>query len=329
MPKDLISKLKDSKLVGRSGSGFPTGLKWELVKKASLPSGGKKYIVCNAAEGEPDIFKDKFILEKYPEEVVNGIKLALKTVGAKSAYIYLNPEYYKKIEPALKKIIGKSPIIVFKKPLPKYIGGEETAVIEVIEGKRMEPRVRPPYVTEVGLFDCPTIVNNVETFYYVSKIAKDKYEKTRFYSITGDIKNKGVYELPEKSSIEKILNESSNYPDFDFFVQVGGGACGEILLPKELKGSVCGSGSIIVFNRKKTNVMALMKKWAKFFHEGNCDKCAPFREGAYRISEMLKTGKIDKKILDDLFFVLEKTSFCSLGKGIPTPFRDAINKLLK
>jgi len=220
------------------------------------------------------------------------------------------------------------PVVFFKKTAG-YLAGEETSVCEVIEGQRPEPRIKPPFPVQTGLWGYPTLINNVETFYYVAKIAKNQYKNTRFYSISGEVKNKGVYELPVNWPIEKILKETKNYPDFDFFLQAGGGASGEILLPQELKQSVFGQGAIIVFNRKKTDPLSLMKKWVDFFLQENCDKCVPCREGVYRLAEMLEKGKIDKKLLADLTFVLKETSFCGLGKIVMTPFNSLINKLCK
>ncbi|MGB2762649.1 MAG: NADH-ubiquinone oxidoreductase-F iron-sulfur binding region domain-containing protein [Minisyncoccales bacterium] len=320
---NIINKLKKHNLLGRSGSGFPTSLKWEMVKNIKAK---KKYIICNAAEGEPDVFKDGFILENYPEEAINGIKIALKTIDNSSAYIYLRKDYYQRFKKILDKLIKGYPITLFQKK-GGYLAGEETCVCEVIEGKKPEPRIKPPFPTEKGLFSCPTLINNLETFYCVSKIAKNEYKKTRFYCISGDVKNKGVYELPEDWPIRKILKETKNLPGFDFFVQAGGGAAGEILLSNELNQKIKGIGGIIVFDRKKTNTLALMNKWAGFFHSENCDKCVPCREGIYRIKEMLKTGKINQGLMDDLIFILEETSFCSLGKGAAIPFKGLIKKL--
>ena len=324
--KNIISELKKYNLLGRSGSCFPVALKWESVKNIRAK---EKYIVCNASEGEPGVFKDGFILKNYPDEVVEGIKIALKTVKNSSAFIYLKKDYYERFKKRLQKSAKGFPIKIVKKKSVRYIAGEESSVCEAIEGKIPEPRIKPPFVSQVGLFSMPTLVNNVETFYWVAKIAKGQYKNHRFYSISGDVKNKGVFELPENWTIEKILKETKNFPKFDFFVKVGGGACGEILLPKELKKPASGAGAIIVFNRKKTNLISLMKGWAQFFNNGNCDKCTPCREGVYRMNEMLKKGKINKELLEDILFVLEKTSFCSLGKGIPETFKGVINKLIK
>ena len=189
-----------------------------------------------------------------------------------------------------------------------------------------EPRLKPPYPAQAGLWNYPTLINNVETFYRVAQIAEDTYQKMRFYSIAGDTENPGTYELPENYTIKQILQETGNLPDVDFFVQ-SGGISGEILLSDELDQQVKGIGGIVVYDREKTDLIALMKKWIKFFMAENCDKCTPCREGVYRIDEMLKKGELNKEIMDDFLFVLEQTSFCSLGRGVAVPFRSLINKM--
>lgn len=322
--EDIIEKLKKANLLGRGGANFPVGLKWEMVKKAKAD---KKYVICNGSEGEPLVFKDKYILENEPEEVVSGIKIALKTFKNSFAYIYLNKDYYDNFKEKLENLIKGLDIKLFKKP-DGYICGEETTILNVIEGKRHEPRNKPPFPTQSGLWGFPTLVNNVETFYWVSKIEKGEYKGTRFYSIEGEAKNKGVFELNEKLTVKEILEKTKNTPEFDFFVQAGGGAGGEILLPKELDRLVKGAGSIIIYNRQKTDLFSLMKNWADFFMQGNCDRCVPCREGVYRLREMLEKGKIDKKLLEDIFLVMENTSFCPLGKMAVTPFRSLIDKMI-
>jgi NADH:ubiquinone oxidoreductase subunit F (NADH-binding) len=321
---EIIKVLKESGLTGRSGSGFPTGLKWEMVKKSK---GEKKYIICNASEGEPRVFKDKFILENYAKEVINGIKIALETFDNSEAIIYINKEYYPLFKTKLLKLSKGLPITLFKKG-PGYIAGEETTIFERIEGKRAEPRKKPPYPPKKGLYGMPTLINNVETFYYVSKISKGEYKGTRFFSIDGDIKNPGVYEFPINLSVKKILEETGNYPKSEFFIQIGGGACGEILLEKELKNKPCGSASIIIFDKKKTNPISLMKEWANFYMKGNCNKCVPCREGGYRILEALNEKEINWERINEMLFVLEETSFCPLGKGMVPPFSSLIKKIV-
>ena len=322
---NIIPKLKESNLLGRGGAGFPTWLKWDLVKKAQ---GDKKYVICNASEGEPCVFKDKYIIENYPEELINGIVLAMEEVGASEAYIYLNKDYYSKYGKKLKKIIGKKKINLFKKT-GGYIGGEESALCESIEGKRVEPRFKPPYLAEKGLFGCPTLVNNVETFYYASKIDKGEYNQTRFYSVNGDVSNPGVYELEHSLTMEEVLKKTENYPSFDFYVQAGGGASGEIFLREELKIPCTGAGSITVYNKLKTDPFKLMETWVEFFAYGNCDKCLPCREGTYRLREMIKGRKLDREMLSEILFSLSESSFCALGRGVPIPFRSFLKKVME
>lgn len=323
--ESVINKINNCKLLGRSGSCFPTGLKWEMVKNYRAD---KKYVICNASEGEPGTFKDGFLLKNYPEKVMEGIKIALETIDNSSAYIYLRKDYFKEFGKKLESLFKDSPITLFEKK-GGYLAGEETVICEVIEGRRPEPRLKPPFPAEAGLWGCPTLINNVETFYAVAKIKDGSYEKKRFYSISGDVSKGGVYELPEDWSVREVLKETGNLPDFDFFVQVGGGIAGEILLPNELNCQIKGMATIIVFDAKKTEPFVLMKEWTDFFMKENCDKCTPCREGAFRINELVEKKEINKEILNDLFFVLESSSFCPLGRGMATPFRSLINKIIK
>jgi len=323
--KNIIYKLKEAGLLGRSGSCFPVGLKWEMVKNYKST---EKYIICNASEGEPGTFKDGFLLKNHPEKVIEGIKIALETIDNSSAYVYLRKDYLKEFGKKLKTLFQNLPITLFEKK-GGYLSGEETVICEVIEGRKPEPRLKPPFPAEAGLWGRPTLINNVETFYAVAKINEGSYEKKRFYSISGDISKGGVYEMPEDWSVRKVLKETGNLPVFDFFVQVGGGAIGEILLSEELDCEIKGMATIIVFDVKKTEPFALMKKWADFYLKENCDKCTPCREGAFRINELVEGKRMNDKILEDLFFVLENTSFCPLGKGMVTPFRSLVDKLLK
>jgi len=322
---NAIKELKKYNILGRSGSCFPAALKWEIVKKQKAD---KKYIICNGSEGEPKNLKDKYILENYSEYVVEGVKTALRTIDKSEAFIYLKKDYYKKFRRKLKRLSRKYPITIFEKK-GGYLAGEETAICEVIEGKRPEPRIKPPFPAQAGLWGRPTLVNNLETFYCAGKIIQKEYSDERFYTIAGDAENKGVFKLSRNDTIERILKKTNNYPNFDFFVQAGGGAMGEILLPKELNKKINGIGSIVVFNKKKTDSFKLMKEWINFFLRENCDKCTPCREGIYRINEIVSSKKLDKKTLKDIFFVLQKTSLCPLGENAFKPFETLIKKVVK
>ncbi|HOU45667.1 MAG TPA: NADH-ubiquinone oxidoreductase-F iron-sulfur binding region domain-containing protein [Candidatus Pacearchaeota archaeon] len=324
MHEQIIDKLKDSGLLGRGGACFPTWKKWESVKNAQ---GSEKYIVCNASEGELKTYKDKYILENYTKELVYGINVALEFFLAKEAYIYLKREYYDELKEKIQKAIGDLPIKIFKKT-GGYIAGEETVALNAIEGTILHPRFKPPFPNESGLFSCPTLINNVETFWAIAQIAQDKYENDRFYSIQGDVLHPGVYKLKESYSIQDILKETKNYPNKDFFVQAGGGSSGSVLLPSELNQGIKGIGSIIVYDKAKTDLFELMFTWADFFHNGNCDKCVPCREGLARAYDLLKDRRVTFDELKDIFYVMDETSFCPLGKVASRPFRDVFKKLL-
>jgi NADH:ubiquinone oxidoreductase subunit F (NADH-binding) len=325
MAQDIISKLKEANLTGRGGAGFPAALKWEAVKNTLAE---KKYVVANGSEGEMDIWKDGYILEKYPEDLVAGVKLAVEAVNATKGYIYLRHDYFKKFKKSLEKNIGKAPIEVFKE-FGGYIGGEETALLNSLEGKRCEPRMKPPRTSEYGLFGCPTVVNNIETFYWAAKINKGEYKNTKFYSIGGQIKKPGVYELPIEASIKEILEQTNNFPDFPFFLQIGGGSSGEILASQETNQKAGGAAGIIVFHLEKTKSLELVKKWSDFFLKETCGQCTPCREGVYRLREILAQNEINQDLFKEIFFNLKQSSFCAFGRSVPCPFETLIKKIWK
>ncbi|OQB08244.1 MAG: NADH-quinone oxidoreductase subunit 1 [Parcubacteria group bacterium ADurb.Bin216] len=322
--EDIIAKLKESGLLGRGGAGFPVWQKWESVSKAE---GDEKYIICNGAEGEPDVFKDGYIIKNYPKEVIRGIEIAIDFLSAKKAYLYLNHDYYRDCKDMLLSEIGTLPIEVIEKR-KGYIAGEESAICNFIEGGVVEPRQKPPFLSQQGLFGKPTLVNNLETFYQVCKVIEGEYGKKRFFCINGDVVNPGVFEESEDITLAELLRKTGNYPEFDFFAQVGGGAEGVIMLSGELDNPLKGGcGAIKVFDKEKTDLFELMEYWITFLMHGNCDRCVPCREGTYRMYEMIKARKIDKEKMSELLDVLEKTSFCALGKGVAIPFRSLLLKL--
>ncbi len=322
----ILNKIKKANLVGRGGACFPTVVKWDMVKKAE---GDKKYVICNASEGEPGIKKDGYILEHYPERVIDGMKIAIDFLGAEKAYIYINHKYHKKFVKKLKKLIGNMPIELFIKPINSgYIGGEETSAINAIEGRRVEPILRPPFPITNGLYGCPTLVNNVETFYDVSLIVAGEYENKRFYTINGDCLWIGVYELPEDWTIEKVLKQTKNMPKFAFFAQVGGDASGEVLNSKQLKQPVSGAGSITVYSIKKYQPKKLIIGWLDFFLNESCGQCTPCREGIYRLKEIMQSPKPGWQLFNDLLNNLDETSFCGLGCVVPVPIRSYVENVL-
>jgi NADH:ubiquinone oxidoreductase subunit F (NADH-binding) len=320
----LISKLKKTNLLGRGGAAFPTHLKWAMVKKIKAE---QKYIVANGSEGEPGTAKDGFILEHYPAKLIRGLQLALNYLDHSSAFIFLRQDYYQKYKDNLEKLIGNLPIKVVKES-GGYLSGEETVVCQEIEKGILRPRLKPPFPGQVGICGYPTLINNIETFYQVAQIAEDKYKQTRFYTISGEVKHPGVFELPLDWTINQVLKETDNYPEWEFFLQAGGGVSGEVLLSNELEQTLLGSAALVIYNKKTTDLYKLMESWLMFLMAENCDKCTPCREGLYRLAEMIKTRKIDKGVLDDLLFVLAETSFCAYGKMAATPLRSLIKKLL-
>ncbi|MBU4375542.1 hypothetical protein KKH38_03510 [Patescibacteria group bacterium] len=323
---NIFNKIKKAKLVGRGGACFSVAVKWEMVKKAAVD---KKYVVCNSAEGEPGVKKDGYILEHFPERVVDGMKIAIDFLGAEKAYIYINKDYYKKYGKKLISLIGGAPIELFVKPIDSgYIGGEESSILNAIEGKKVEPRLRPPFPTTNGLFGCPTLVNNVETFHNVSLVASDEYENKRFYTISGDCLHDGVYSFPDSWTIQKILKETRNYPNFPFFVQIGGDASGEVLAVSQLKSQVSGAGSIAVYSIIKHKPTDLIKKWLDFFINESCGQCVPCREGVYRLVEITRSADPDWQLFGDLLDNLSETAFCGLGCVVPIPIKSYVKNVL-
>src|SRR3989338_3177116 len=252
---DILEKIKLAGLVGRGGACFPVAKKWSAVAQALADKAGEKkcYVVCNAAEGEPGVIKDDYILEHHADQVINGMKIAVDFLsayakasadkGVVKGYLFLNYGYNKKLKKKLTVLLKSSVIEIFvKPPNAGYIGGEESAILNAIEGRRVEPRLKPPFPTTAGLWGCPTLVNNVETFYNISLVNSGQYDNKRFYDIAGDCPYEGVYELPASFTIEKTLKQTKNYPSFHFFVLVGGDMSGEALNSRQLKRPVEGAG---------------------------------------------------------------------------------------
>lgn len=325
----LLAKIEKAALVGRGGASFPVALKWQSVLSV-LKREPEAYIIVNAAEGEPGVKKDGFILEKYSEDFLDGLNLAFNFLGAKKVkqvYLFINKEYFKKSKLKIEKLLLqdkyrslRDKFAFFLKPLDSgYIGGEETTILNIIEGKKIEPRFRPPFPTTVGLFNKPTMINNVETFLDVALVSRGEYKNERFYTISGDVKNPGVFRFPALISIETVLKETNNYPNFNFFVQVGGNASGEILADDQLNLFANSAASITVYNKNKIKEKKLIEYWLKFYFNNSCGQCVTCREGTYRLYEMIKEGNYDEKTFWDLVGVLDDSSFCALGSSLPVP----------
>jgi len=321
---EIIEKLKEAGLKGRGGGGFPTGQKWQMVKDAP---GEKKYVICNVSEGEPAVAKDGYILERWPEAVIDGILLALEATGAQKGYLYLRKDYFDKYKDKLAQIIGDKSVEIIREP-GGYLGGEETALLKSIESKAVEPRIKPPFPPQAGLFGCPTLINNLETFYFAGKIARGEYKNTRFYTISGDCACPGVFERGADLTVKEILEKTGNLPERDFFVQAGGGASGAILLSDELDVSLSGAGSIVIYDKEKTDPRELGLQWINFFINENCGKCVPCREGVLRLKEIFSQESLDVAKAKEIVNLLAQASFCPFGKGVANSFGSLLDKLL-
>ncbi len=329
---NIITKLKKAGLIGRGGACYPTWMKWSAVKEnldKLEPKSRIGYVICNVSEGEPEVKKDHYILKHWPERVIDGMKIAINYLGAEKGYLYINKPYYKEFAKNLTHLIDKSPIELFVKPHDAgYIGGEENALMNAIEGKRVEPRLRPPFPVEKGLWGYPTLINNVETLYNVSLVYADKYKKTRFYSINGDALWEGVYEYPEDMPMVEILRATKNYPKFPFFVQVGGGASGEVLNSNQLNRPAFGAGSITIYSMVKHAPLKVVRNWVNFFQQNSCGQCTPCREGTYRLKQELDKSAPDWNIVSVLLTTLKETSFCGLGCAVPVPITSFVQNVL-
>lgn len=367
-PKAALEKIKISGLCGRGGGGFPTGKKLEMVANAKDKM---HYFICNLDESEPGTYKDREIVDNNPHLLLEGIIIASLIIGAKKAIIYLNGNYQKEkeiLEHALeqakeKKFWGgkilksgyKLEIEIFS-GAGAYICGEETALLNSIEGKRGEPRMRPPYPTEKGLFGKPTAINNAETICNIpwiilnggekySKIGPKKSPGMKLYILGGAVKNRGVIEAPLGITLRELIFElgggMSRGKEF-WFAQVGG-ASGRLATAKDLDVILSydraaefplGSGAILVVD-KTTEIHDLLLSWTGFFRRESCGKCVPCREGTFRIHEIAKRmrdGEIsdrDKIALDDILWTLDNTCFCPLGKFAAVAFKDALKNFRK
>lgn len=318
--ENIISKIKKAKLVGRGGACFPVDKKWQAVKKSS----GDKHIIANGAEGEPGVKKDEYILANYPKEVINGIKIASKYLGSTKNFLYLNHNF-KYLEKNLREVIKKEKInieIIYKPKNVGYVGGEETALIKVIEGDKVEARLKPPYPVEKGLYNQPTLINNIETLYNISLASRGKYKNERFYTVSGDCCNPGVFKLKDNLNISEILEKTKNNIDEKYFVQVGGDASGEILNNNQLDKLVSGAGSITIYKLDKNKRKEIVKKLVDFYVKNSCGRCTPCREGTYRLQEMLNDKeKMDWNLFIELLNNLGNNSICALGSSLPIPLK--------
>jgi len=318
-PIEIIDLIKKANLVGRGGAGYPTGPKWEEMWKKNHK---KIYIIVNGSEGEPGTAKDGYILKNHLDELIEGIRIAyLVFPNTLKIYVYLRKDYFDSYHKIIEEKSQGLPLIVFREP-GGYLCGENTVLINSIEGRRFEPRRKPPYCSEVGLWGEPTIVNNLETFFRIGQIIKGEYKNTRYYSLSGEVDNKGVFDLPVDATMGEVFRLTNNKLKNTYFIQVGGGASGKYFLPSEIikeKASI-GTAAIIVYDSTKINLIDLMKEKLDFLLAENCGKCTPCREGVFRLIELVKEGKILEQEAIDVIENMLNSSFCGLGVGAGESF---------
>ncbi|MFK7994480.1 MAG: NAD(P)H-dependent oxidoreductase subunit E [Granulosicoccus sp.] len=343
---DIQETIVESGLRGLGGAGFPSGKKWSFVRAED----GPRYIAVNGDEGEPGTFKDRYYLEREPHLFLEGLLIAAYAVDAAKAYVYMRDEY-----PAVLHILDteiqamqtagliEPGYIEVRRGAGAYICGEESAMIESIEGKRGLPRHRPPYVAQKGLFDRPTLVHNIETLHWITRVTREgpeilsSVEKNgrkglRSYSVSGRVKNPGVKLLPAGSTITDIIEASGGMLEGHTFkaYQPGGPSSG--LLPASLNtvpldfdtlqphGSFIGSAAVVVLSDKdKARDAAL--NMLRFFEDESCGQCTPCRVGCEKAVKIMEKDKWDTQLLEELSVVMIDASICGLGQAAPNPIR--------
>ncbi|NLY91386.1 MAG: NADH-quinone oxidoreductase subunit NuoF [Firmicutes bacterium] len=357
-PEEVVQMVIDSKLQGRGGAGFPTGLKWSFTAKTQAD---RKYIVCNADEGEPGTFKDRLIMEGDPHSIIEGMAIAGYAVGAEEGIIYIRGEYQLSIERMARAIrqanqyglLGKDIFgsgfnfqIQIRSGAGAYICGEETALLESLEGNRGEPRVKPPYPGVAGLWGKPTVVNNVETLANIApiilngpawfrSIGTESCPGTKVFTMLGDINNQGLIEVPMGITLREIVYEiGGGIPGGKGFkmAQTGGtsGGC----LPMEYldlpmdydtlakAGSALGSGAMLIIDDTHC-IVDVLKNFMRFFCHESCGKCTPCREGNPRLYEILTAlsagtaTQAQIQLMKDLARTMQLTALCGLGQSAP------------
>jgi [NiFe] hydrogenase diaphorase moiety large subunit len=347
---EIIQSMLDSGLKGRGGAGFPTGLKWKYTAAEPSP---EKYIVCNADEGEPGTFKDREILDRVSVKVHGGMAIAGKAIGAKSGIVYLRGEYRYllpklmiELEAFHKMIheIGFDFDIQYKMGSGAYICGEESALFESVEGKRGEPRNKPPYPTVSGVFDKPTSINNVETLVTSMMIihhgAKDFSQYgtkdsrgSKVFSISGDTPTPGIFELELGMTVQQFVNE---FGDGDTKAVQVGGASGFCVPRKKFAETIIGfegvptGGSMKLFNSSRS-MYNVLHNYLDFFAEESCGQCTPCRVGCQQLLkgvEKVKKGEVKSTYLNELIKLADTMKIaakCGLGQSVGNAFKSIVS----
>ena len=345
--EQIIQTMESSGLRGLGGAGFPAGRKWRIVREQAAP----RLMAVNIDEGEPGTFKDRTYLERDPHRFIEGMLIAAQVVGIDAIYIYLRDEYHgcrQLLETELARLKANPPcplpLIELRRGAGAYICGEESAMIESIEGKRGEPRMRPPYIAQVGLFGRPTLEHNFETLYWVRDIlqkgadwfsgfGRHGRKGLRSFSVSGRVKNPGVKLAPAGITIEELINEycGGMQKGHTFYAYLPGGASGGIL-PASMKdipldfdtlqpyGCFIGSAAIIVLGHQDAARDAALNMMRFFAHE-SCGQCTPCRVGTTKAAQLMQAKVWDNQTLEDLNQVMADASICGLGQAAPNPVR--------
>jgi [NiFe] hydrogenase diaphorase moiety large subunit len=345
----ILKEVLDSGLKGRGGAGFPTGMKWKFT---AAEKSDEKYIVCNADEGEPGTFKDREILDRAAYKVYGGMAIAGKAIGAKNGIVYLRGEYRYMLPQLLKQLdefqaiirkIGYDFTIEYRMGSGAYICGEESALFESIEGKRGEPRNKPPYPTVSGVYSKPTSINNVETLVtalMVIKIGAATYNQlgtkdsrgSKVFSISGDTPIPGIYELELGMSVQQFVNE---FGDGDTKAVQVGGASGFCVPRKKFAETIIGfegvptGGSMKLFNSSRS-MYNVLHNYLDFFVEESCGQCTPCRVGCQQLLkgvEKVKKGEAKSTYLNELVKLadtMKVASKCGLGQSVGNAFRSIV-----
>jgi len=342
-PEAVIRELNEAKLLGRGGAAFPTGRKWGSV--AAAPA-RPHYLVCNADESEPGTFKDRVLMENDPFAVVEAMAIAAFVAGCEKGFIYVRDEYplaRRRIADAIvaaQDLIGVE--LEVRRGAGAYICGEETALFNSIEGKRGEPRNKPPFPVDVGLFGKPTLVNNVETLVNVIDVVNGDFADTRLFCVSGHVSRPGVYELPMGTPLRSLLDlaGASNVQA----VLLGGAAgsfltAGQVDVPLSFEGTraigaTLGSGAVIVFDETADMKLALLRI-ARFFRDESCGQCVPCRVGTKRQEEILERmlserdgdREADVMLLSDIAQAMRDASICGLGQTAANAIASGLTQL--
>jgi formate dehydrogenase len=345
-PEQVIATLEASSLRGLGGAGFPAGRKWRLVRAEA----GPRLMAINIDEGEPGTFKDRVYLERDPHRFLEGALIAAWAVGIEAIYIYLRDEYHgcrAMLEAELDKLRADPPApgmpqIVLRRGAGAYICGEESAMIESIEGKRGMPRLRPPYVAQVGLFGLPTLEHNFETLHWVRDIlekgadwfaghGRNGRRGLRSFSVSGRVRDPGVKLAPAGITVRELIDEycGGMQEGHQFYAYLPGGASGGILpasmgdIPLDFDtlqpyGCFIGSAAVIVLSNQDSAVAAA-RNMTRFFKDESCGQCTPCRTGTAKALAIIEQPRWDTALLAELSQVMRDASICGLGQAAPNP----------